>query len=127
MGIIIPLDDKEQRRKYNNEYAKRTKYAYQLAWQKRNSIRLHQYRKNRYEKTRNFYIEYKKTLVCSQCGFNDWRILEFHHINGEKNYKDLWVSRLLSKSINRVKEEIAKCVPLCPNCHALIHLSKDIM
>lgn len=125
-----PEKVKEYRRRYrvkhrdelnakHREYSKRTNYASQITWQKENREHLLEYYKKRTEKTRKFYFEYKKNLICSKCGFDDWRILEFHHVKGKK---DFTVSQGMIHSIDTIKKEIEKCVPLCPNCHKLEHL-----
>ena len=66
------------------------------------------------------YHEYKSQLVCSQCGFDDWRALQFHHHNGDKEFN---VSDMLrwAMSFRRIKEEMEKCTPLCANCHVILH------
>jgi len=61
---------------------------------------------------------YKKTLSCSVCGNSDYRVLEFHHPRGGKDYS---VSDLVTSSIKRMQEEIAKCTVLCANCHKIEH------
>jgi len=75
--------------------------------------------KERINKNRQKFLEYKKTLQCKNCGLDDHRVLEFHHI-GDKDYN---VSNMVSQgfSWDRVKSEISKCIPLCCNCHRLEH------
>ena len=58
---------------------------------------------------------------CSKCGYSeDPRILNFHHTNKDKlnNVTNILVP---SKMILEAK----KCILLCPNCHALTHLTHD--
>lgn len=58
---------------------------------------------------------------CSKCGYDEEvRILQFHHHNGGK--KDN-VTAL--QTLKAIEEEAAKCILLCPNCHALEHLNHD--
>uniref|UniRef100_A0A6M3K9A0 HNH endonuclease n=1 Tax=viral metagenome TaxID=1070528 RepID=A0A6M3K9A0_9ZZZZ len=57
---------------------------------------------------------------CLKCGYNkEPRILTFHHHNGNKvgNISEM-------KSLKKIRIEAAKCILLCPNCHALIHLNQ---
>ncbi len=55
---------------------------------------------------------------CIKCGYDDNpRILHFHHLRDK--VKD--VSQIAN--YKAIKEEAEKCVLLCPNCHALTHLS----
>ncbi len=76
-------------------------------------------RKFRYIKNEK-YIEYKKTQKCSHCENNDFRVICFHHI--DKN-KEMDVSNMLARGLcwNTIFSEIKKCIPLCMNCHTILH------
>lgn len=65
--------------------------------------------------------EYKLKHPCSRCGFTNPIALEFHHL--DPHQKDLEISKAISKtwSDERLKNEIAKCVILCANCHRIEH------
>ena len=65
-------------------------------------------------------MEWKQTLSCSRCGFDDPRALHFHHHDGNKeaNIADL-VS--CGASMETIQKEAAKCIVLCANCHAIEH------
>lgn len=58
---------------------------------------------------------------CQCCGYNKCvSALEFHHINPEQ--KDFAIgSRGYTRSWNKVKTELDKCVLVCSNCHREIH------
>lgn len=73
----------------------------------------------RKQKMRAEYYEWKKTLVCSRCGFDDYRALQFHH-NGDKEQN---VADMVRKSmcLESIKEEAKKCEVLCANCHQIEH------
>jgi ribosomal protein L37E len=65
--------------------------------------------------------EVKKTLVnehggrCSKCGYaKSMRALGFHHIDRNNKLHGLSGG---SKGIKRLREEAAKCILLCANCH----------
>jgi len=65
-------------------------------------------------------VEYKGGR-CSICGY-DWCIeaLEFHHPDSSK--KDFGISsRGYTRSWEKIREELDKCVLLCANCHREIH------
>ena len=68
---------------------------------------------------RNAFRDFKKTLECVRCGTKDWRLLQFHHENGDKeaNIADV----VDSWSQTRLETEIAKCCVLCANCHIIHH------
>jgi len=67
-------------------------------------------------------IEYKGG-ECSICNYNRCiDALEFHH--NSSSGKDFSISdKGYTRSWNRVKEELDKCVILCANCHREIHAS----
>lgn len=70
-------------------------------------------------KRKKFLENYKKDRICLNCGWNKHtEILQFHH-NGEKERN---VSEI--RTINKIKEEIKKCILLCPNCHFWLHYQK---
>lgn len=58
---------------------------------------------------------------CQCCGYNRYvGALEFHHINSEE--KDFGISaKGYTRSWERVKEELDKCILVCANCHREIH------
>lgn len=56
---------------------------------------------------------------CQLCGYNkSIRALQFHHLNPEE--KDFTISGG-TKSFEKMKPELDKCILVCSNCHAEIH------
>lgn len=53
---------------------------------------------------------------CVDCGQTDIRVLEFDHVVGEKV---MGVTRAVQYSLEKVKQEIAKCEIRCANCHRI--------
>ena len=98
--------------------------AANVLWLHTNKERVYQLRTERLRPARNWFFLYKKTLQCLQCGFNDHpAALDFHHRDpATKMYSvgQMWVT---AKSIEAMKEEIAKCDVLCANCHRILHHS----
>lgn len=58
---------------------------------------------------------------CQICGYDKCiAALDFHHINeGSKSFN--LSSEGLTRSWNRIKEEVGKCALVCSNCHREIH------
>lgn len=75
--------------------------------------------KEKLQRNRQKFLEYKKTLNCQYCKLNDYRVLEFHHVGN----KDHNISNMVNHGYGwgRIEEEIKKCIPLCANCHRLEH------
>ena len=75
--------------------------------------------RQRQGKVRESYIEWKKTLSCARCGFDDYRALQFHH-NGDKEGN---IATMMSggASLDTIKKEASKCEVLCANCHQIHH------
>ena len=71
-------------------------------------------------KVKQMSIEYKGGK-CEKCGYNKCiAALEFHHLNPEE--KDFGIgSKGYTRSWEKVKEELDKCILVCANCHREIH------
>lgn len=62
-----------------------------------------------------------KGSKCHFCGYNRCAgALEFHHVDENTKNFDL-STKGLTRSWNKIKEELAKCVLVCANCHREIH------
>ena len=74
----------------------------------------------RRKKLREMARDYKGGK-CTVCGYNKCqRALSFHHLNPKEKDFDL-SSRGLTRSWERIKKEIDKCVLLCANSHMEVH------
>lgn len=59
---------------------------------------------------------------CSRCGYNKCiGALHFHH--ADYLTKSIGIGKVMSRSLERAREEVAKCVLLCANCHAEVEES----
>ncbi len=53
---------------------------------------------------------------CSKCGYNKCpAALDFHHL--DRSSKEVGISNILTRSMDRIKDELKKCIILCANCH----------
>jgi hypothetical protein len=77
----------------------------------------------RRERLRAWLDDRKKTLHCAECGFSDFRALEFHHPDAQE--KDFAIGEMVkdNRSITAIEREMARCVALCANCHRITHYS----
>ena len=76
--------------------------------------------KKRRKKIREMARAYKGNK-CAICGYNKCpRVLAFHHIDPTK--KDFGVAdHGLTRSWEKTRLEIDKCILLCANCHMEVH------
>jgi len=77
------------------------------------------------QENRIFVLNYKKDKCCFICSWNEHtEILQFHHVNPKD--KSRMINYLVnhSSSLKTLREEIDKCILLCPNCH-LWHTYKE--
>jgi 5-methylcytosine-specific restriction endonuclease McrA len=76
--------------------------------------------KKRRDKLKKMAIEYKGG-VCQECGYHKCiGALEFHHL--DPNEKDFGISaKGVTRSWEKVKKELDKCILVCSNCHREIH------
>ena len=79
----------------------------------------------RRDKVKVMSIEYKGNK-CSVCGYNKCiGALEFHHL--DPNEKEFGIAaKGYTRSWEKVKEELDKCVLVCANCHRELHYIKEI-
>lgn len=66
---------------------------------------------------RKFVQELKQSTPCADCGDNyPYWIMEFDHIGDNKSFEIGRATRTTG-SMQKIKEEIAKCEIVCANCH----------
>ena len=89
----------------NNHYKNNSDYYIKKASEKKKQVR-------------EWWQEYKKQFKCA-CGESHPACIEFHH---HENNKEDNVSYIINSG-SKVKalEEIAKCTPMCSNCHRKLH------
>lgn len=74
--------------------------------------------KKRQIEFRLWWKEYKQQFRC-ECGQNHPACLDFHHPDENKEAAVSDLIRYQNKE--RLLAEVAKCVPICRNCHAILH------
>jgi len=72
------------------------------------------------ERNAEYVRNYKEEGKCYNCDESFRPALEFHHVQGEKTAN---IGQFVydEYSIERIKEEIDKCVLICANCHRKAH------
>ena len=79
------------------------------------------YMKQQYQQKKQKIQNLKSNLTCAKCGDKRGYVLDFHHINPKE--KQETIARLTSNtsSLQKIYNEIKKCIVLCANCHREFH------
>ena len=108
----MPIKDPEERKRKHKEYSKRW-------YEKNKELSKARVRANK-KKKRVEWQEYKATLSCANCGFSHPAVIDFHHIIRGPDMEK--VNTLANKGLwGKARKEAEKCVPLCSNCHRILH------
>ena len=109
---FMPYKDKNIKRAKQKEYSKRhyAKNAASVkALVKKNSVN---YRKK--------WKEFKESKSCSNCGFSHPAVIDFHHTDPKTKLGSV-TEFANSGSYKKAYLEAEKCIPLCSNCHRILH------
>ena len=58
---------------------------------------------------------------CFFCGFQHEAVIEFHHPDGSETYDSKVSNFVQAGQWKRAYKEVEKCLPLCCNCHRILH------
>jgi hypothetical protein len=108
----MPYKDPETRRLRQREYSRRfylkNKATYIARAQRQKDA------------VRAEWIAFKAKQKCAHCGAQHPAVIDFHH-PGTKEHA---VQELVSRNNNltlAIKEATENCIPLCSNCHRILH------
>ena len=90
---------------------------YRANEEQRQSIR-ESAKRNR-QRNKKWFEEIKSDSECEKCGEDRNAALDFHHTEDKKDTLSKMVMNMYS--IEKLEEELEKCVPLCANCHRVLH------
>ena len=84
------------------------------------------YMRQKYQEKKQEIQELKSQYSCAKCGDNRGYVLDFHHI--DPSQKENTIARMTANryELNKVYDEIKKCVVLCANCHREFHYLQNI-
>jgi hypothetical protein len=111
----MPYKDPEKRRTYSKKYG--------ATWYAKNRKKVMEATANNKRKGRDRWIEFKAAQKCTQCGLQHPAVIDFHHVIRENKQS---VHKLAANGSFRKarKEAEEKCVPLCANCHRMLHFEE---
>ena len=108
----MPYKDPEVKKSKGAAYKKRHYEANKAAYITKS--------KNNRAKRKKDWDAFKASQKCSHCGVQHPALIDFHHVirDGDKQS----VNKLVADGrFTRAMEEIKKCIPLCANCHRMLH------
>lgn len=73
------------------------------------------------DKSRQEWIAYKSEKRCSHCRKKHPAIIDFHHVIKEGKRSVNYLAVKQSNVQEAIKEAETKCIPLCSNCHRILH------
>lgn len=98
--------------------------TYNMSWYERNKDR-HKATsaKNRLIRKAEWTL-FKEGLSCEQCGFSHSAAIDFHHL--DPSLKEAEVNQLVGNGRYKAAyKEVEKCIPLCANCHRILHYNRQ--
>jgi len=111
----VPYKDPEVRKAKHKEYNRRW-------YEKNRGQHIARAAKNN-RASRDKWLEFKSQLSCSKCGAKHPAIIDFHHIVRDETYRSVF--KLAGDGrIAAAMEETKKCIPLCANCHRILHFDE---
>lgn len=129
-GKFKPETDYYFKNKYANKLHSQCKVCYsekrKLFWEDHYGKYGNGYRKRAMERNKKLKTQTKKLLLshlanksCEDCGNDDIRVLEFHHL--DPSSKAFSIAKGMANTYSWVKilREIDKCQILCANCHKI--------
>jgi len=94
-------------------------------WYKINAKSAVEIVKERKQKIKKWFGDYKKGIKCSMCSESHPATIDFHHRNSKE--KDNGIAYFVANgySPKRILRELEKCKVLCANCHRKVHYKSN--
>jgi hypothetical protein len=108
---------------------KSCQYEYTKTHNEKNKNRYKKYVKKStkmcYDRGQTFMNKHRAICGCQKCGDKRYWLIDYHHINPQE--KDFPITYYKTAKLEKLKEEIRKCIPLCRNCHTDFHYQEKII
>jgi len=106
------IDQKKYRKPYDPDYSS--------SWRAKNPDKARQQYKKNYQRKKLRWVNFMKQYSCSRCGFDDYRVLQWHHIDPSTKTMTIGAQARIG-NWDSVMEEVKKCICVCANCHFILH------
>lgn len=117
----MPLKDPVARRAYRTIYAR--KYLLDPINRQKHLKRVRANDNKKKAESQKIFDEWR-SQGCCLCPEKEVRILIAHHWNPDSKAFNIGDAISRKYKPSRVQQELTKCICLCPNCHAKVHLGK---
>lgn len=71
--------------------------------------------------TWKWFVFWRDGLACVCCGMKAGLAMEFHHVKPSEKRFTIASAVYNGFPLDTIREELEKCVPVCANCHKIIH------
>lgn len=78
-------------------------------------------KKNKHNRKLEAIEAIKKGVSCSRCPEDHPSTIDFHHLDPSTKEFNVSTAIIQNMSLDRIKKEVDKCIPLCANCHRKEH------
>lgn len=72
-----------------------------------------------------WYRQTKLHASCKRCGLMHQAVMEYHHVDAKTKRHTISSMVRNGMDITEIQKEMAKCVPLCSNCHKIVHYNEE--
>lgn len=110
----MPFKNPMDRKAYNKAYQKKH-YQENKSYYKDKAKKSKRYQR---KWNREFVNRFKRLYGCIDCGENNYLVLDFDHVKGDKLES---IANMVHRpnSLSVIKNEIRKCEIRCANCHRI--------
>jgi len=109
----VPYKDPKIRKAKQREYSRR--------WYLSNKEATHESVAKRKRRLRKEWFEYKAKQKCFSCGFSHPAAIDFHHVVKQHKRSVNYLAVKVNNVREAIREAEEKCIPLCSNCHRILH------
>jgi predicted HNH restriction endonuclease len=107
---------------YKDEAIRKAKQkAYSRKWYEGNRQEVIKRARKGRDRGRERWIAYKTKQRCSHCRKKHPAIIDFHHVIKEGKRSVNYLAVRKRNIAEAIKEAEEKCIPLCANCHRILH------
>lgn len=108
------------RRSYVKHREERRVYSQQ--YRAKNRVKINAQIREKRQVRRDQWEDFLNVLwgSCDMCGVKDFRVRCFHHLRDKEFDLTTDNCSIIDDEV-KIRAEVAKCLPLCFNCHAIYH------